>query len=184
MTDSMLGKWDYSKISQTCYSDHKCESYKKAAEFLGDTVEDWGGGTGWAERYFKKYRNVDGSAHPNVDEIADLQYYTSKVDNILMRQVLETNKNWRLVLENAIKSFKKKFCLVVYTPFVDETRVGRYEPVITHDGKDTGDTTPEIYFNKQDILDYFPKDKFKVSEEEVKTDQGYRRDWILYVEKI
>jgi len=38
--------------------------------FLGadQPVEDWGGGTGWAKMYFTgSYKNIDGSAHKNVD---------------------------------------------------------------------------------------------------------------------
>jgi len=53
MTKSMLNKWNYSSRGQVCYSDPKQESYKKAAKFLGDTVEDWGCGTGWVKKYFK-----------------------------------------------------------------------------------------------------------------------------------
>jgi len=47
----MLNKWDYSGADSVCYSDENCESYKKAAEFLGpdQPVEDWGGGTGWGK---------------------------------------------------------------------------------------------------------------------------------------
>ena len=37
--DSMLNKWDYSGADQMCFSDVKQESYKKAAEFLGDTCQ-------------------------------------------------------------------------------------------------------------------------------------------------
>lgn len=179
-----LNKWDYQPQTMVCYSDSECASYKKSAEFLGDTVEDWGGGTGWSKKYFKNYRNIDGTPHPNVDEVADLTEYTSRVDNILMRQTLETSYEWRKMLENAINSFKKKFCLIVFTPFVDETRVGPLNPVIDRNGVDTGATTPDIYFNKQDILDYFPLDRFKIREEEVATKQGYQRDWILYVERL
>jgi SAM-dependent methyltransferase len=169
----MLGKWDYSSVDQVCYSDPKQESYKKAAKFLEDSCEDWGCGTGWAKRYFKNYRGIDGSSHYNVDEVVDLVNYRSDVDNILMREVLEYNKEWQKVLENVKKSFKKKFCLIISTPFAEKTHVEEY----------FGDI-PEIQFRKQDILDMFPKDKFELKEEIIKTDHLYKQDWILYVEKI
>lgn len=184
MVDSMLNKWDYSGVDEVCYSDDKCISYQKAADFLGDTVEDWGCGTAWAKRYFKNYRGIDGSPHKYVDEVVDLIHYTSDVDNILMRQVLECNEDWKVILENVIKSFKKKFCLIVFTPFADETHVAEVEPVIRLDHTPDERTISIIYFNKQDILNYFPaSDGFLVSEESITTNQGYGRDWILYVER-
>jgi hypothetical protein len=183
---SMLNKWDYSGCDEMCFSDVNQESYKKAAEFLGDTVEDWGCGTGWAKRYFKNYRGIDGSLHRNVDEQVDLVTYTSKVDNILMRQVLECNVEWRKILENVKKSFQKKFCLVIYTPFVNKTRVGSLHVPVKADNTrmDSSMAIPEINFNKQDILDCFPESEYRVREEEIKTTQGYGRDWVIYVEKV
>ena len=169
-----------------CFSDKYELSYKKSAEFLGDTVEDWGCGTAWSKRYFKNYRGVDGSPHKNVDEVVDLVEYTSDVENILMRQTLECNYEWEQILENVKKSFRRRFCLVVYTPFVEKTRVGYIHKPKRADGTEMKDKEiREVYFRKQDILDYFPESEgYKVSEETVKTSQGYGQDWILYVEKI
>lgn len=184
-----VGKWDYSGIDDVCYADPNCEPYKKAADFLGRDrpVEDWGGGTGWARRYFTgPYKNIDGSPHKNVHEVADLAEYVSSVENILMKQVLENDVNWRKFLENAKKSFTKKFCLIVGTPLVKKTRLGPVNPVVLADGTVVKDLViQEIYFNKQDILDYFPESEgYKVTEETIKTEQYYCQDWILYVEKV
>ena len=182
--DSMCGRWDFSLTSEMCFSDWKCESYIKAAEFLGDTVEDWGCGLGWAEKYFKNYTGIDGSLG-YVKEQTDLVHYTSDVDNILIRQVIEHDYKWDKILENAIKSFRKKLCLIINTPFVKKTRVGHLHPFVKADGTIVkGFDKPEMYFNKQDILDFFPPDKFKLREESIPVEQGYHRDWILYVEKI
>jgi hypothetical protein len=182
----MLNKWDYSGCDLMCFSDENQESYKKSAAFLGDSVEDWGCGTGWSKQYFKEYRGIDGSLHRNVDEQVDLREYTSRVDNILMRQVLECNEEWRKILENVKQSFKHKFCLVIYTPFVDKTQVGSYHTPVGADGTkmDSSMAVVEINFNKQDILDLFPQTEYKVTEEEIKTKQGYGRDWVMYVERI
>ena len=183
--NSMLNKWDYSKTSMVCYSDRDCTSYKKAAEFLGDTIEDWGGGTGWAKRYFKNYRNVDGSLHPNVDEVVDLVKYTSKVENILLRQVLSLNEDWKKIIDNAKRSFSKKLCIVVFSPFSDgETKIGEVEAAKDCNDELRGFDHILIFFKKQDILDCFPINEFKVSEETVETEQGYNQDWILYVERL
>jgi len=188
MTISMLDKWDYSGVGTVCYSDERCESYKKAAEFLGlsNPVEDWGGGTGWAKMYFTgPYKNIDGSQHPNVDVVADLVRYNSKVDNILMRQVLEFNWEWKRILSNVKKSFSKKFCLVVMTPLVEVTKIDRTELTVSSTGEEVeGSESPCVYFNKQDILDYFPESEYKVTQENIETNGYWGGEWILYVEKI
>lgn len=180
-SDSMLNKWDYSVVDEVCYSDEKQESYKKSAEFLGDTVEDWGCGTGWAKRYFTNYKGIDGSPGKYVDEVADLVYYTSNCDNILMREALEYNIEWENILDNVKKSFKKKFCLIISTPFIEETQITLTKDI------EIADKTVEINefsFKKQDILDFFPEKEYKVSEETIVTNHYYNQDWILYVERL
>ena len=183
---SMLNRWDYSGLAEACYSDHKQESYKKAAEFLGDSCEDWGCGTGWARMYFKRYRGIEGSPSVFVkpEDVVDLVHYTSRTDNILMRQVLEYNTEWRQILENVKASFRKKFCLIMLTPEVKKTRVGRYHKVYHNQQVVPGQMNPELYFNRQDIRDMFPPEQYRLREESVKTSQEYGTDWILYVEKV
>jgi len=166
---SMLNKWNY-EGDEICYGDEY--SYQKASEFLVDNVEDWGCGTMWAKRYFKNYKGIDGSYCKQVTEIIDLENYTSSVDNILMRQVLEHNHEWRKILENVQKSFKKKFCLIIHTPLVDETTVLSIDP--TNDA-------PNISFKLQDILDYFPD--CKVTQEDIKTTFEYGVETILCIER-
>lgn len=183
---SMLNKYDYSKVDRVCYSDTEQVSYKKAAEFLGDTVEDWGCGTCWAEQYFVNYTGIDGSPSRCVkpEDVVDLVEYTSSVDNILLRHVLEANKDWEKLLENIKKSFKKKFCLVVFTPTVEKTYIYKIHPVVDADGNiDDTRHIYEMFFNKQDILNFFPEEEFIVSHEEIKTNSGYGTDWIVYVER-
>lgn len=171
---SMLNRWNYSLVSDVCYADPAQQSYKKAAQFLGDTVEDWGCGTAWARRFFKNYRGIDGSPHPNNDAVIDLVNYTSNVDNILMREVLEYNIAWKKVLDNVKKSFKKKFCLIISTPFAEKTHIDNY----------SNKGVPELRFNKQDILTEFPVSEFKTRQVTIKTSHLYNQDWILYVEKV
>ena len=179
--NSMLNKWDYSKVDEVCYSDEKQKSYKRAALFLGNTVEDWGCGTGWAKQYFTNYKGIDGSPAKYVDKVADLVNYISKVDNILMREVLEYNIEWKKILENVKKSFTKRFCLIISTPFINTTKINSIEKITRIDKVVT---ITEFCFKKQDILDFFPKTEYKLTEEIIKTNHLYNQDWILYVEKI
>lgn len=168
---SMLNKWNYDKVGDVCYADPKQESYKKAAEFLGDTVEDWGCGTSWARKFFKNYRGIDGSKHKNNDIHADLTNYTSSTDNILMREVLEYNTNWKQILSNVKKSFKKKFCLIISTPFADTTHISYTSP----------NGVQEHQFKKEDILNEFPESHFIIEEESIKTNHLYNQDNIFYI---
>lgn len=183
---SMLNKWDYSGLFEACYSDPKQESYKKSAEFLGSSCEDWGCGTGWAKRFFKNYKGIDGSPSSFIkpEEVVDLVNYNSNVDNILMRQVLELNTQWKKILKNVKKSFKKKFCLVIFTPPAEITHIGSVEHIVKADGTILDDLIYVIYFNRQDILKFFPSNKFRINVETIKTNQGYGEEWILYVERI
>lgn len=181
----MKDLWDYSGCDTMCFGDQKQESYKKAAEFLGDSVEDWGGGTAWAKQFFTNYKNIDGSKSNHLDVYADLREYTSDCDNILMRQCLELNEDWRIILDNVKQSFRKKFCLIIYTPLVRKTRVGHLHTPVKSDGtKMQNEVISEMYFCKEDILECFPEEEFKVEQEFIKTEQGYHNEWILYIEKI
>jgi hypothetical protein len=185
--ESMLNKWDYSGVADVRYSDDNAESYKKAAEFLGDSVEDWGCGTGYARFFFKDYRGIDGSPSKNIpkENIVDLREYTSSVDNILIRQVLECTEDWKVVLENAKKSFKKKLCLVIMTHFSKEENLMVRESVIRADSTVEKDRYIDmVSFKKQDILDFFPEKEFRLKEEIIYTETGYGQDWVLYVERI
>ena len=109
-------------------------SYQLAAMFLEDCrdVEDWGCGFGTFRRYClsPQYIGIDGSESPAADAVVDLSKYTSDVEGILVRHVLEHNPiGWRQIFMNAIESFSKKMVLVIYTPFGDVTRnVRRQSP--------------------------------------------------------
>lgn len=182
--NSMLGKWDrwYRKIKDTDdissfrYGD--TVTYKMAAEFLADMpeVEDWGSGTAGFKRFYNgKYIGVDGSANKFVDKVADLREYRSRVDGIVMRHILEHNYEWGRVLQNAVASFNKKFCLVLFTPFSEETKE------IAHNKK-YGVDVPDISFCKKDIEKYFEGLKWRL-EENLVTGTGYKIEHVYFIEK-
>lgn len=176
----MLGKWDkwYKDIIQMGsfrYGD--TITYKLAADFMSDIneIEDWGCGTGGFKRFYKgKYTGVDGSANPFVDKVADLREYRSKVDGIVMRHVLEHNYDWKLVLGNAIASFNKKLCIVMFTPFVPATQE------IAHNKKH-GVDVPDIAFGKEEVENFFKGLKWRMESHKTKT--GYGIEHIYYIEK-
>lgn len=187
MKYSMLDKWTYIPGGMVCFSGPKQISYKKAGEFLGKDVpmEDWGGGTGWAKKYFTHYKNIDAATHEAIDIKVDLANYTSSVDNILIRQVLCYNWKWKKIIENAKKSFKKKLCIIINHPLVVKTTIYGESPVVDTKGRSLKkNITPDIYFAKKDILSLFPPEEYRVKDEILETDTPFGQEWAVYVEKI
>ncbi len=178
--ENMLGKWDkwYKKITTMgAFRYGDTVTYKLAADFLKDMkeVEDWGCGTGGFKRFYNgKYTGLDGSANPFVDKVVDLLHYRSNVDGIVMRHVLEHNYDWKKILTGATESFNKKFCLILFTPFQDETRE------IAHN-KQHGVDVPDIAFARKDIEDFLVPFKWRMESHKTKT--GYGVEHIYYIEK-
>lgn len=179
--ESMLGKWDgrYKDVKNTepiMYGSD--ETYKLAAKFLSDIdeVEDWGCGAGGFRKFYKgKYIGINGSANPFVDKVADLRAYRSNAGGIVMRHVLEHNYDWKKVLHNAIASFQKKLCLILFTPFVAETLE------ISHNKKH-GVDVPDISFSRKDIEKFFAGLDWRL-DDNIKTKTQYGIEHVYYVEK-
>ena len=180
MSKSMLGKWDwwYRNVKQmTSFRYGNTITYQLAEDFLkGLDVEDWGCGTGAFKRLHQGgYLGIDGSKTPFVDKIVDLRIYKSSVDGIMMRHTLEHNPDWEKVLKNAVSSFKKRFCLVLFTPFTDKTKV-------IAQNKKYGVDVPDISFNKKDLERTFKGLNWKLTQN-LKTKTGYGVEHIYFVEK-
>lgn len=170
---SMLNKWDYQNLSDVCYGQEIV--YQKMADFIGrdNPVEDWGCGTGYARYFFTNYKGIDGSPSNLVTTLTDLTLYTSTADNILLRQVLEHNPDWKKIIVNAVNSFRKKLVVTIHTPLVGSTST------LSVNWKDI----PDIAFKKEDILTHFKG--FTVTEELVETTPfEYGLEWMVYVSKV
>lgn len=180
MNKSMLGKWDswYRHVKQiTSFRYGNTITYQLGEDFLkGLDVEDWGCGTGGFKRLHRGgYFGIDGSKTPFVDKIADLRNYKSSAEGIYMRHVLEHNYDWEKVLKNALLSFKKRFCLVLFTPFSENARV-------IAQNKKHGVDVPDISFNKKGLERHFKNFKWKLTEN-IKTESGYGAEHVYYIEK-
>lgn len=142
----------------------------------GLAVEDWGCGTGGFKRlHTGGYVGVDGSMTPFVDKIVDLRDYRTSVEAIMMRHVLEHNLDWEMVLGNCVASFEQKFCLVLFTPFGEATKV-------IAQNKRHGVDVPDISFRKKDLEACFAGCKWRL-EENIATKSGYNVEHVYYVEK-
>lgn len=180
---SMLGKWDnwykfVTKITPIKYGDSV--TYKLAEEYLkGMDIEDWGAGTGAFKKFHQGgYIAIDGTQNPFADVIVDLRKFQSKTDGIMMRHVLEHNYNWTDVLDNALHSFSKRMCLVLFTPFGEKTKV-------IADNNKYGVDVPDISFKKDDIERRFAKfkDITWTSKLNLRTRTGYKTEHIYFLER-
>jgi hypothetical protein len=172
----MIDAWKYDSLEEFNYGDDV--TLKKGMAFLDGhgTIEDWGCGFAHARRFVDKSRYValDGSSK-HADKIVDLTEYTSNVDCIFMRHVLEHNADWRHILANAIASFTKRMVLVIFTPLAETTRQ------IATSTACTLIPVPDISFRKEDLTDFFRQ--FKYVEESLETDTQYRTEHVFYIEK-
>lgn len=155
-------------------------------EFLDGpyTIEDWGCGTAWAKRFVKRgrYIGVDGSWSLHCDIVDDLRTRRSEPGGILIRHILEHNWEWKKILENALASFQKKFVLVLFTPFANET----------HSIGTTWETIPDLSFRKQELLDFLDAEdaaskrsdrrRFYFTEESLQSATQYGVEHLFYIE--
>jgi len=163
------------------YSDD--ETAKKGAAFLSDVdiIEDWGCGWGGFKTFLlphQTYVGVDGSVTPAADKIVDLEEYSSEVEGIYLRHVLEHNQGWKNVLANAAKSFTKKLVIVLFTPLQEETQI--IQEYKNWNG--TGQTMVDIGFAIEDILQYL--EGFEVTTETVETPTQYGMETVIYVKRM
>jgi hypothetical protein len=179
--ETNLNKWNnwYKNIDKNnpqAYGD--TITYKKGSEFLKDCkiIEDWGCGMGWFKQFVKsKYIGLDGSKTPHSDKKVDLTNYTSSVDGIFMRHILEHNFEWEKILRNACQSFTTKFILILFTPFSDKTDVIKmnYKP-----------TVPDLSFRRDDITDILDEYNLNYSIETINnSDTEYNIEYIFYINK-
>lgn len=136
--------WYLNADKQLPYGD--TVTYFMAEDWLrGLDVEDWGCGYGWFKNvHYGNYKGIDGTNSRWCDKVEDLRTYKSSSPGILLRHVLEHNHDWKQVLDNAVASFTKKLCIILFTPLVDETKV------IVEDVCGLG--VPDIAFNLSDIV--------------------------------
>lgn len=138
-------------------------------------IEDWGCGSAWGRQYVPAghYRGIDGSpeAAHFADVVSDLRYYQSPgVDGIFMRHILEHNLDWHLILDNAIKSFRKRYCLVLFTPFSEQTR------------RLTGNGLYDLSFRKDELTDRFGPD-VTWTDEHLETATQYGVEHMFFIER-
>jgi hypothetical protein len=187
LKSSNVDKWngwyenlDGNTPSAFVYSD--TVTYTKGYEFLNDcqVIEDWGCGAGGFKRFFNdnqiKYIGIDGSITPFSDIKADLTTYKSTTEGIFMRHIIEHNYEWEKILHNSFSSFTKKMCLVLFTPFSENTLEIAHN--LTH-----GVDVPDMSFSKNELLLIIDSYSLKYTIEELKTSTGYGVEYIFYLEK-
>ena len=145
------------------------------------TVEDWGCGLGGFKHCIggaQHYVGIDGSRSPYADLIVDLLQYTSSADAVHVRHVLEHNPGWAQILANALRSFRKRMVLTLFTPFQDATRVIARYPNFNGSGAEMVD----IGFAREDIVSAFGKATW-FSVENIRTDTQYGLEHVFFLER-
>ena len=178
----MLNKWDNALRGLDKYG--KTDTYRKGAKFLRDcdVVEDWGCGFGSFKEEWEShrrclsntYKGIDGTKTSHSDIHADLTKYVSGCQGIFMRHVLEHNREWGKVLNNACFSFTKKMVLVLFTPFREKTQEISYNINVG---------VPDISFKKEDITDILNKHNCVYSLEELKTNTQYEIEYVFLISR-
>lgn len=185
-THSRIGLWDRfykSKKARKVYDDPA--TAKLAGGFLNQdnisTIQDWGCGYGGFKDYIgeqQQYVGVDGSKTRYADVIADLETYTSDVDAIHVRHILEHNPGWLNILKNSLQSFNKRMVLTLFTPWQDETKVIQRYPNFNN----TGVEMVDIGFARKDIISHFEGIKWSAIEN-IKTETLYHVEHTFLLEK-
>jgi len=174
---SNLGKWAANYHNRTeSYTYGDTISYNKAVEFFTDieTVEDWGCGAGGFRQFWPRtYIGIDGSDSQFADIKTDLVTYRSNAEAVFMRHVLEHNVLWKDILTNAVMSFQRKFCLVLFTPFVEKTKEIAYYNRLD---------VPDIAFSIEDITNHFSTLNWKLESHDA-PGSLYSIETIFYIEK-
>jgi len=172
-----LDKWDrwYNNMGDP-HPYGSTETYEIGADFLADcaTVEDWGCGKGFMRTLIDpdRYRGIDGSATPFADVRADLVGYTSSVEGVFIRHVLEHDWRWAQILSNAQWSAQRKLVLVLFTPLADTTHEIAWN-------EDPG--VPDISFALSDLKVHL--EKFDVVDvETLRTNTQYGVETVLRCE--
>jgi hypothetical protein len=176
-----MNKWNagYEKLkAPEPYGD--TVTYRLGAIWLQpcSTVEDWGCGAGWFRQFCTAptYIGIDGSDTPFLTKKADLVSYRSSVEGIFMRHILEHNHDWKAILRNAIQSFSKRMCLILFTPLTETTRV-----IATNPGYGN---VPDISFAIKDLEAIFTEYGLSYRYETFPTETQYGTETILYLEKV
>jgi hypothetical protein len=124
--DTNLGNWEpFHSWQEQRMPYGESPSYHMGADWLKPCpfIEDWGAGMGWFGSLVdeRRYHAIDGSESRYIDEIADLTDFVSCTPGLFMRHVLEHNREWEKILDNAILSFSERMFLAIFTPLADET---------------------------------------------------------------
>ncbi|HSZ58533.1 MAG TPA: hypothetical protein VK797_22895 [Tepidisphaeraceae bacterium] len=155
-------------------------TYDIAVPFLDQPglLEDWGCGLCWAKRYVHhaSYRGIDGTQTKFSDLVTDLRFYRPdpKPEFILMRHVLEHNRQWRKVLQNALDSFTRRMVLIIFTPFADQTHEIVFWPSMG---------VPDIGFKREDLTDLFTAAGCTFREESWDTNTQYQSETLFFLER-
>jgi len=154
------------------------ETYELGHMFLKScqSIEDWGCGRGYMRTLCDPnvYVGIDGSETPHADIVQDLTTRLSSPEGIFMRHVLEHNEDWRIVLDNAVASAKRKLCIVLFTPLAETTHQIAWNDI----------GVPDISFEWNDIVQPMARKFTNIWSSNLSTDTQYGQETIFYADML
>jgi hypothetical protein len=177
---SNIKKWDnwYENLKEIPSEWGNTPTFYLASEFLKDclTVEDWGCGSGVFSKFCKNAIGIDGSNSPfATKKFIDLTEYISDVEGIHLRHVLEHNYEWQKILNNILKSARKKIVITMFIPFGDKTQEIRHN-------KNIGVDVPSLLISKKEFTDIVEKYKPQKIEHKIfDTQTEYKKEEMVYI---
>lgn len=178
MISSNVGKWDrwYNDAPARPYG--STLTYRLGYAFLQgcSLIEDWGCGFGYFETLCRPRQclGLDGSQTAAAGKIVDLVEYTSQVDGIFIRHVLEHDLRWEAILKNALTSFRQRMVLILFTPFAERMIVLRQSEY---------PAVPVIAFSKAGIEAIIAGAGCGHASAELPTDTEYEIECIFFIWK-
>lgn len=151
--ETMTGRWNYDGLGQVQYGD--VETYRRPMEWLdeiGGQIQDWGCGCAYAKQFCPKsrYLGIDGSQNDYADLCGvDLSGFVCTTDCIFLRDVLDHNVRWPIIVNNAVKSVRHRIAVVVFLPLLTDKPTQIVN--VNTDPKYPG--VPDIQFNRNDLVE-------------------------------
>lgn len=181
-TRSAPGPWDEMYVGLTEPEPYaNTPTYELGARWLApcDRIEDWGCGACWLKTLLPAdrqagYVGIDQAASPWADVVADLTEYRSTTSGLFMRHVLEHNRDWQLVLDNALDSFTRRMFLVVFTPLADHTHPHEVD-------EDTGSFALSFFLG--DMALHFHRAGVEWDYERLETEAHYGEETVFRISK-
>ncbi len=123
---------------------------------------------------------MDGSKSQYASVTADLVTYRSEPDGLHVRHVLEHNPEWRMILRNALASFRYRAVVTIFTPLSKQEKVLARYP----DFNGTGVEMVDISLPKSELETLISESGARlIRQKRLRTRTQYREETIYFLSR-